>query len=367
MTVKRTMHELLHEMPNKSGQPAALPDTTVLALTKGTPLGLEDLNLHGSTIVKTNQDIVPHPLDGYWSVTFREDGYSFSELGLFHFMLSIASDGTVTGFGEAYFGKLRITGTVAFPDNELSTGSLELNVVVDDTADEQDDHYVLHGTHNAERDVVTGSWQEFDLEESLSKASGEQTAGAVQDTQQDQEVLNLNNATTDLADAGNAAEDANSEDESFLEFGTFTMRRTPAHMYQLRRDSDLDSETDSSVLAKNRWKFAIEVTKFQVQIKNFSWEYIRARFVERRLWLDLTAAFDQDVLPDDRFDLMWDLTELYSPSQSRIYEAVSNYLSDREYGFKMYVLAAWVEISIFSKLLFQRSCLVRLLSKKNCV
>lgn len=150
-------------------------------------------------------------------------------------------------------------------------------------------------------------------------------------------------ASGDVADNADEANDSNAEeDESPPALNTFSMRRTPADMRRFRRDLNLDTEADPSIMARNRWTFAIEATKFQVQIKNLSWEYVRARFAERRLWLDLTVAFWQNLLPSDRIDLMCALTGIYGPSQSRLYEVIANYLNPRGYPFKTYVLLALV-------------------------
>jgi hypothetical protein len=131
------------------------------------------------------------------------------------------------------------------------------------------------------------------------------------------------------------ADDSNVQDGgSPRVLGTFSMRRTPADMHRFRRRFNLDRVADPSVMAKNRWKFAIEAIRFQIQAKNMSWEHVRARFAERKLWQDLAVAFWRGLLPTDRLDLMCALTVEYAPSQSRLYEAIANFLNNRGYPFK---------------------------------
>ncbi|KAF5325408.1 hypothetical protein D9619_010005 [Psilocybe cf. subviscida] len=460
---KRSTRELLLEMRYKSDEEAVPPDNTILALEKGAPLEFEDLNVYENASANTDPDHVVHPVEGYWSVTFLDsDGDFFPILGLFHFVLTVAADGSITGSGESYVGRLKITGT-SVPPEEGSSQSVELRMVVDNS--EVD--YLFHGTHNPERDVVTGSWEKVDrVQETPPEAPAEDTADGVQEgvsgevaadtwpgtitpndgdseanesleadvvtsednaqqttvsdvstdevttddapsaqddaktpTQidtaaedhqtssttesivEDKQQVASNDSSTpggtetvaendqpqeitkvaegsedstseedndseaepaedsqtsdDAVETAEGADDANEpEDEGPQALNTFSMRRTPAHMYRFRRNLNLDSETDSSVMAKNRWKFATEATKFQVQTKTFSWEYVRARFAERRLWLDLTVAFWQNLLPSDRIDVMCALTGEYAPSQSRLYETIANYLNPRGYPFK---------------------------------
>lgn len=284
---KRSTRELLLEVRNNLAVPS---DTTILALEKGAPFEFEDFNIYESAGVKTDLDPISHPLEGYWSMMcFRSNGSMVPRLGLLHFVLAVAPDGSVTGSGEAFAGKLLLTGTAAEVDEGSSTHSLDLKMIIDNV--EVD--YFLHGVHNAERDVVTGPWANKDRPQASRYAAR-----------------------------------------------TFTMRRTPADIHRFRCDLNLETETDSSVLAKKRWKFATDAARFRVQIKNFSWEYLRARFTERRLWLDLIVAFWQKLLPTDRIDLFCTLTGQYAPWQSRLFQAIARYLDRRDYKGKVYVLVS---------------------------
>lgn len=472
MRTKRSTRELLLEMRYKSSEAALSADTSVLALEKGAPFDFEDLNVYTAPRAKMDLDHVPHPLDGCWSAScFGSDGDFSPTLGLAHFVLSVAPNGSVTGFGEAYFGPLKLTGTSTYSGEGLPI-FVDLKVVINNA----DGDYVFHGTHNSERDTVTGSWDKVErTQESAPEAdpldtgatgaqegvpdavirdtkgvqdaivpgddnsnsiaaskksepdavvaevnaqqtnvadvpTNEGTIGdepnaqvdtekptqadiAVEDTQTSttpgdivngelrtasndsthdvtrsalendppQETVNVTEGSDDKKSAGDSdpntsetaedlqtshevaetavgvqtAEDSGvKKEESPKTLNTFSMRRTPEHLHRFRRNLNLDSEADPSVLAKNRWKFAIESTKFQVQARNMSWEYIRARFAERRLWLDLAVAFWQDLLPPDRIDIMCVLTVEYPPSQSRLYETIANFLNDRGYPFK---------------------------------
>lgn len=249
--------------------------------------------MYESAGVKTDSGHASHPLEGYWSVTCLSSGALFSLLGLCHFVLSVASDGSITGRGEAYVGKLLLKGTTAKSIQGSSTYSLKLNMFVDNKKVD----YFLHGVHNTERDIVTGSW--------------------------------------DVAHSPQKTPPAPN---------TFSMRRTPADIHQIRHDLKLGLETNSSILSRNRWRFAIEATLFRVQSKNFSWKYVQARFAKRRLWLDLTIAFWQKQLPEDRIHLMCALTGVYAPWNSRLYEAIAAYLYARRYAFRMYVLVSLVDV-----------------------
>ncbi|KAF5325410.1 hypothetical protein D9619_010003 [Psilocybe cf. subviscida] len=666
MRTKRSTRELFLEMRYRTEEAAVSLDTSILALEKGAPFEFEDLNVYESTSVMADPDRVPHPVEGYWSVIcYDSDGF-FPTLGLFHFVLSIAPDGSITGSGESYVGQLKLTGTSVSSGEGLPI-SIELKMVADNEAFD----YIFHGTHNSERDTATGTWEKVErAQESPPEASTEDTAdegyegvfdevaqdtwpgqgaiapndgdsdltgasespeadvvtsavnvpqaivpavstdeatvsdapsaedgtktptqidaaaednqnsntaenivddkqqlasndpsapdgtspaaendqpremtnasegsddliweeednpkakpaqdpqasddaaespgGAVsteviQDTEPDQDAYNGDGdsidaskpsdapseveqnaseasiaANTDAvvaqegvsdtiipdtlpvhnprvpsdgdsaiidtsksteaseaigdmdaqrtsvacpitgevaigdepdehadtkppgqANAGvedkqqsnpgdslfleenqrqkttNLAQELNNEksmedgnpnlsefakdpqipdevaeetegvqgtddsdvnkEESPKLLNTFSMRRIPAHIRRFRPSHTGDSLPDSSAMAKNRWKFAIEATKYQVQVKNMPWEYVRARFAERRLWLDLSVSFWQNLLPPDRVDLMCNLTLEYGPSQSRLYETIANFLNDRGYPFK---------------------------------
>lgn len=458
MRTKQSTRELLLEMRYKSQELVVPSNTTILALEKGSPLEFEDLNIYESASAETDpSNTISHPLEGYWSmVCFDSDNDLFPALGLFHFILSVAPDGSITGSGEAYVGKLQLTGTTALSTEGSSVYALELKMVIDSVAmDHGEPDYVFHGTHNPERDVVAGSWESVDRpSETPPEASAQQIAGAAQEggtseaaqdsevgqsflapsngttepvsantppeaethadtVVQDTQTLNASDgvvsdeqqahsndtsrnghsdtgadqdndrpqlqATNDEAKGSDNTTPADNDNSSTLgraqdpqaqtqttddvaengeevnvshakeevsppALNTFSMRRTPADMRRFRRSLNLDTEIDLSVLAKNRWKFAIEATKFRVQLKNLSWEYVRARFSERRLWLNLTVAFWQDVLPQARIDLMCALTGECAPWQSRLYEAIAHYLNPREYLFKMYALVSRVQV-----------------------
>lgn len=298
-------------MRAKSQEPVILPDTTILALEKGFSFTFEHLNIGKATSVNTDaSNTISHPLEGYWSVRcFNSDNEFFPALGLLHFVLSVTSDGSITGFGEAYLGELRLTGTAASSDDGSLTHSLEFKMVI---ANAKAD-YFFHGTYNPERNIVTGTWEQ--VHHSQQNVSAEQTA--------------------DAAPEGFEADSMEKADSPTLYI--FVMRRTPVDVYRFRRNLNLDTATDSSVLAKARWKFAIEATRFQVQTKTFSWDYVRARFAEQRLWVNLWVAFWKELLPDDRIDTLYALTEVTTPSQSRLYHVIASYLYYRDYEFKMYV------------------------------
>jgi hypothetical protein len=372
MRPKRSTRGLILEMRYKNE--ASLPlDTTILALEQGASFEFEDLQVYERAGAKTDPYYVPHPLEGYWSVKcFDSDGF-FPTLGMFDFNLAVASDGSITGSGESYVGQLNITGASVSPANGLNT-SVDLKMVIK----HPDEYhvYVFHGTHSPERDTITGSWDRVERPlESAPEASAvdDKQQPASNDIMHDDSESGLENdqpqeMTNVAAEESNGKKSAEGNDPGILQpaedpqtphkladnavgiqevddcdvkedvspeaVNTFSMRRTPADIHRFRRNLNLDSEADPSVMAKNRWKFAIEATKFQVQVKNMSWEHVRARFAERRLWLDFAAAFWQNLLRPDRVDMMCALTEEYAPSQSRLYETIAKFLNDREYAFK---------------------------------
>lgn len=453
---KRSPREILFEMCDKSEEAAVQADTTVFPFENGVPL--EDFNIYDSASTATVPAHVPHPLTGYWSVKcFDSDGDLFLGLGLFHFALSVASDGSMIGTGESYVGRLKLTGTSAFSGEGFSQ-SVKLKMVVDNS--EVD--YIFYGIHNPERDTVTGSWDKVERPQETSPeasskgttdemhatarvntgkpleapsdvdfqdtgapdasthevafsgapnaevdsrtptqvddvveeaqtpnppkdiAAGEHlsdlhASGAPDDTyfalENDlpQETKNLSEGSDNTTsekdddshgsepsqdlqtseDAAENADDSGEQDEERLNpLNTFSMRRTPAHMHRFRRDYNLDSKTDSSVMAKNRWSFAIKATLFQVQGRDMTWDYVRTRFAERKLWLDLTVLFWQNLLPIDRIGLMCTLTGEYGPSQSRIYETIAHYLNQRGYASKTYAILLCIYNFVLMKVLF---------------
>ncbi|KAF5325407.1 hypothetical protein D9619_010006 [Psilocybe cf. subviscida] len=470
MRTIRSTRELILGMRNKSEEAAVVADVTILAFSRGAPLEFEDLNVYETASAQMGLEQISHPLEGYWSVEcFDSDGDFFPALGLFHFVLSVASNGSITGSGESYDGCLKLTGTTSLSSAEGSFQSVELKMVVDD----REFVYTFHGTHNSKRGTVKGSWerieqfQEIPVESSAKDSADEQQEGVpnevMQNTGPSQDIIASSDCDSIPVDAGewlettsemdiqrsgfpdvstqevtldnapsvqegtkastpantvveevqtptqpeshgdgeqhtnssnisthddsgvalendhspeiisiseasdnmectgdndsetskptqdpqtseDMSEDADREDdpdilenESPKSLNTFSMRRTPAHIYRFRHDLILDSElgTDSSVMAKNRWKFAIEATIFQVQTRNMSWEYVQARFAERRLWFDLTVAYWRNLLALDRIILLCNLTWQYAPSQSRLYQTIAKYLNPREYPSKM--------------------------------
>lgn len=406
MRTIRSTRELFLEMRNKIEEVAIPDDITLLALEKGSPLEFEDLDVYSAARVERAPGHVPHPLEGYWSVmcTDRYGGF-FAVLGLVHFVLSVAPDGSITGFGEAYGGRLNLVGT-SVSSGEGLPNSVELKMVVGTLRFD----FYFHGTHDPERDTVTGLWEEMETSHEAAVAVIAKADGAVegvsnditQGTEPGQDAtipskgysfpidaskLTEADVTTaaevdaqqtgistdelDIDEAHNQQEDMQAQltqadtdveqiqttspaerivddeqqaskvpmNNNFI-YGTFSMRRTPADIRRFGRN--LDSKTDSSMIAKNRWKFALEATRFQVQVKNMSWEYVRARLAERRLWLGSFATLGQKRPPRFLLAQISGLTGECAPSQGRLYEATLKFFRLRGYLYRMYASSSWI-------------------------
>lgn len=211
-----------------------------------------------------------HPLGGYWCGVCLDAADKVSgEMGLVHFSLSVASDGTLSGTGECYRGSFGISGHVAQNPANGFLQNVDLKILYETS---------ILGVYDAGRDRMYGNW-------------------------------------------------AN---------GRFSFTRTSAEIFKYRVYL---SSTENSSLSegRRRWIFATEAIRHQVQAKQFSWDHVRKKFAERKLWVSLTLKHYRNRLATEETDIMHRLIGEYHPAEARLYRILAYFLDQRLYAFKVYV------------------------------
>lgn len=242
MRTKRSTRELFLEMRYKDWYAVNPPDISILAHEEGTPFEFEDLNVYETASADTKSDHVPHPLDGYWSMTCRDANGDYPTLGLFHFILSVAPDGSITGSGELYTAKLKLTGTFTAHGDGLPI-TMDLRMIGD-----VDNDYIFHGTYNQERDIVTGSWEKADR--SVDSADPEAEEDGANEDIQDNKPADDPTAASDVngnpTDASNSSQANNEIDDPNAQQSNTTSLETE----EVAVDSAPTEHEDTEVLAQ---------------------------------------------------------------------------------------------------------------------
>ncbi|KAF5325471.1 hypothetical protein D9619_010061 [Psilocybe cf. subviscida] len=114
--------------------------------------------------------------------------------------------------------------------------------------------------------------------------------------------------------------------------GRFSFTRTSAEVFRYRAHL-ISTENESLSNGRRRWIFAIEAVRYQVQAKRFSWDHIRRKFAERKLWVSLTLKFCRGLLATGESDIVCRITGEYHPAEGRLYENLTGFLNERLYPY----------------------------------
>ncbi|KAF5325476.1 hypothetical protein D9619_010064 [Psilocybe cf. subviscida] len=114
--------------------------------------------------------------------------------------------------------------------------------------------------------------------------------------------------------------------------GRFSFTRTSAEVFKYR--AHLTSEENASLSdGRKRWNFATEAIRYQVRAKRFSWNHVRRKFAERKLWVTLSLKYLRSILAMGESDTLWRIVGGYHPAEGRLYDILSEFLDQRLYSY----------------------------------
>ncbi|KAF5325270.1 hypothetical protein D9619_009984 [Psilocybe cf. subviscida] len=382
---KRTTQDLVLDMARERLRPKAQDDVSILVHPpKGSfNFELSDVN-QISAIEPTN-----HSISGYWSAVYISEAGSVYLT--FHCVLSVDTDGNISGDYEGWVGISKMAGNLDTHSDPAMLVRLEYSV--------GEAHFQLRGKYDPDREAIEGEFEETPIPQltptnesdvidtaSKNKLLNDNNFDG-QDDQNHEPALNVHGQQTLVTgldgdhtaehlvgDTGTQGVTGSNHEDDFGKHGTddvadmledsdldtsrlqrsedithtdnveelkftgaFYMTRTPAELIRFR--SYLNSENPPfprpiPSLPMRRWFFAIEATRYQVRARAMSWGFISERLMERRDYLGWLTRFCYGVLEDTDDERQAQLVVDCSPSQIRLYESISSFLLNKQYAFR---------------------------------
>ncbi|KAF5325414.1 hypothetical protein D9619_010009 [Psilocybe cf. subviscida] len=181
-----------------------------------------------------------HTIAGYWSgIQFFPKDEDSSFMGVFHLIVTVSTDGILSGSGEAHVGYLSLSGTVSGSTFHNTQSTIAFCITCEGTA------IWFSGFYDSEKETMSGNWDLNDTSRPISSPS----------------PPTLPSSTLSGARSSQTSGAVNINTEK-----RFLMTRRPA---EYARYATITGAGPTSV-ARKRWIFAIEATRHQVS-KTDAW------------------------------------------------------------------------------------------------
>lgn len=293
---KRSQQEILKDF-YKDARTEYQPHQGILVFPEAPQLSYTPTNVHTSADLPPDQ--AHHTVAGYWSgiQSFSEDTASW--MGLFHLTVTASADGILSGSGEAYAGRLNMSGTIE-TTSQGSVSAVVLYITCEDA------ELWFSGFYNSDKETITGDWN---LDENAQVSSPRQST------------------LRSGAQSGQMSKDTDANTKK-----RFLMTRCPVDYVRYAKMTDAGSTS----VARQRWIFAIEATRHQVSKKD-PWRYALTRLAEHKLWVRLSIKLAWNgVLPAKEGDVFNKMKAEYHPAQARFFEEIADFLDSMSYARKRY-------------------------------